>query len=84
MELSALTAISPVDGRYGSKTTELRGIFSEFGLIVVALTVSNGWLSEIPIHLHYDIRQPVQIGDAVHALFLPPYSSLVAAYEKLD
>ncbi len=47
-------------------------------------TVSNGWLSEIPIHLHYDIRQPVQIGDAVHALFLPPYSSLVAAYEKLD
>jgi murein DD-endopeptidase MepM/ murein hydrolase activator NlpD len=47
-------------------------------------TVSNSWLTEIPVHLHYDIRQPVQIGDAVHALFLPPYSSLVAAYEKLD
>ncbi len=32
MELSALTAVSPVDGRYGSKTKELRAIFSEFGL----------------------------------------------------
>ncbi|MCG7625867.1 M23 family metallopeptidase [Epibacterium sp. Ofav1-8] len=47
-------------------------------------TVSNSWLTEIPIHLHYDIRQPVQVGAEVHALFLPPYSSLVAAYEKLD
>ena len=33
MELSALTAISPVDGRYGSKVKSLRPIFSEFGLI---------------------------------------------------
>ncbi|HAS6516237.1 TPA: adenylosuccinate lyase, partial [Vibrio parahaemolyticus] len=27
MELSALTAVSPVDGRYGSKTIALREIF---------------------------------------------------------
>ena len=33
MELSALTAVSPVDGRYGSKTIALREIFSEFGLL---------------------------------------------------
>ena len=33
MELSALTAISPLDGRYGSKTQELRPIFSEYGLM---------------------------------------------------
>jgi adenylosuccinate lyase len=33
MELSGLTAVSPVDGRYGSKTKLLRSIFSEFGLI---------------------------------------------------
>ncbi|EVU08118.1 adenylosuccinate lyase, partial [Vibrio parahaemolyticus VP2007-007] len=31
MELSALTAVSPVDGRYGSKTIALREIFSEYG-----------------------------------------------------
>ena len=29
MELSALTAVSPVDGRYGEKTVALRDIFSE-------------------------------------------------------
>jgi adenylosuccinate lyase len=33
MELNKLTAISPVDGRYRSKTEQLSGYFSEFGLI---------------------------------------------------
>ena len=33
MDLSALSAVSPIDGRYGSKTAALRDVFSEFGLI---------------------------------------------------
>jgi adenylosuccinate lyase len=33
MELNSLTAISPIDGRYHSKTSELQAYFSEFGLI---------------------------------------------------
>jgi hypothetical protein len=33
MELNALTAISPIDGRYFDKTNTLSEIFSEFGLI---------------------------------------------------
>lgn len=33
MNFSSLTAISPVDGRYQSKTQELQPYFSEFGLI---------------------------------------------------
>lgn len=33
MELSSLTAVSPVDGRYGDKVSALRGIFSEYGLL---------------------------------------------------
>ncbi len=33
MQLSSLTAVSPVDGRYAGKTQALRPIFSEFGLI---------------------------------------------------
>ncbi|MBE8168141.1 MAG: adenylosuccinate lyase [Shewanella sp.] len=44
MELSALTAISPVDGRYGSKTAELREIFSEFGLTKYRVQVEINWL----------------------------------------
>ncbi|MEN9699894.1 MAG: hypothetical protein RLZZ301_1092 [Bacteroidota bacterium] len=33
MEFNALTAISPIDGRYQSKTNALQAYFSEFGLI---------------------------------------------------
>ena len=44
MDLSALTAISPVDGRYGSKTAVLRGIFSEFGLTKYRVQVEINWL----------------------------------------
>ncbi|MBW8185951.1 adenylosuccinate lyase [Shewanella nanhaiensis] len=44
MELSALTAISPVDGRYGSKTASLRGIFSEYGLTKYRVQVEINWL----------------------------------------
>lgn len=44
MELSSLTAISPVDGRYGSKSKELRDFFSEYGLIKHRVEVEVQWL----------------------------------------
>ena len=47
MQLSALTAISPVDGRYGNKVTDLRGIFSEFGLIRYRVLVEVRWLQAL-------------------------------------
>ena len=47
MELSELTAISPVDGRYGSKTTDLRSIFSEYGLIYHRSLVEVRWLQAL-------------------------------------
>jgi adenylosuccinate lyase len=47
MELSALTAISPVDGRYGSKTSVLRPIFSEYGLTKYRVTVEVRWLQKL-------------------------------------
>ena len=47
MELSALSAISPVDGRYGSKVESLRPIFSEFGLIKYRVTVEVRWLQKL-------------------------------------
>ncbi len=50
MDLSALTAVSPIDGRYGSKTTELRGIFSEFGLIKYRVQVEIRWLQRLADH----------------------------------
>jgi adenylosuccinate lyase len=44
MELSSLTAISPIDGRYGNKTKALRNLFSEFGLIRYRVLVEIRWL----------------------------------------
>ena len=50
MELSALTAISPIDGRYGSKTSALRPVFSEFGLIKARVEVEIRWLQRLAEH----------------------------------
>ncbi|MGL5372560.1 MAG: adenylosuccinate lyase, partial [Plesiomonas shigelloides] len=47
MELSALTAVSPIDGRYGDKVTALRSIFSEFGLLKFRVTVEVRWLQKL-------------------------------------
>ncbi len=47
MELNALTAISPVDGRYGARSVELRDIFSEFGLIKFRVIVEVRWLQQM-------------------------------------
>ena len=44
MTLSALTAISPIDGRYARQTEKLRPIFSELGLIHRRVRVEIQWL----------------------------------------
>ncbi len=45
--LTSLTAISPIDGRYGSKTERLRTVFSEFGLIRYRVMVEVRWLQHL-------------------------------------
>ena len=50
LPLSALTAISPIDGRYGSKTQQLRDIFSEYGLIRYRVLVEVRWLQQLSQH----------------------------------
>ncbi|WP_303908706.1 adenylosuccinate lyase [Thiohalomonas denitrificans] len=47
MELTQLTAISPIDGRYGGKTADLRPIFSEYGLIRHRVMVEVRWLQKL-------------------------------------
>jgi adenylosuccinate lyase len=47
MELSALTALSPLDGRYGRKISALRRYFSEFGLIKHRVWVELEWLKAL-------------------------------------
>ncbi len=47
MELNELTAISPVDGRYGAKTADLRACFSEYGLIRHRVLVEIRWFQAL-------------------------------------
>lgn len=74
MELTELTAISPVDGRYRNKVDEIAEYFSEFGLIKYRVMVEVEYfiaLCEIPLP---------QLKDFDRSLFKP----LRAAYRKFE
>ena len=52
MELNALTAVSPIDGRYRSKTKDLASFFSEYALIKYRVRVEIEYfitLCELPL-----------------------------------
>ena len=44
MNLTTLTALSPLDGRYSGQAEPLRAIFSEFGLMKARIKVELEWL----------------------------------------
>ena len=65
MKLDALTAISPIDGRYRNKTDKLAGYFSEYALIRYRVRVEIEYfiaLCELPLP---------QLADFDHSLFEP-------------
>ena len=65
MDLSLLTAISPIDGRYRSKTEPLAEYFSEYALIRYRIRVEIEYfitLCELPLP---------QLADFDHSLFEP-------------
>jgi adenylosuccinate lyase len=47
MDLTTLTALAPIDGRYADKVNDLRKIFSEFGLIRYRTIVELRWLQAL-------------------------------------
>lgn len=52
MSLSTLTAISPIDGRYYTKTCSLGNYFSEYALIYYRLLVEIRWLESLAQNPH--------------------------------
>lgn len=52
MTFNNLTSISPIDGRYSDKTSSLKAIFSEFGLIKYRLLVEVRWLEAMSNNPH--------------------------------
>ena len=88
MELSPLTALSPVDGRYYKTTsTRLRQLFSEFGLIHHRLEVEVAWL--LALSDHAGIPEVPSLSDAAKerlqslvAEFSPDQAQQVKDIEK--
>jgi len=78
MDLSALTAVSPIDGRYGSKTSSLRSIFSEYGLIKSRVTVEVRWLQALANHAQ--ITELPAFSDSANALL----NNLVSDFSSAD
>jgi adenylosuccinate lyase len=66
MDLTSLTAVSPVDGRYGRKTENLRPIFSEFGLIRHRVLVEVRWLQALAAHA--DIAEVSALSDHANSI----------------
>ncbi len=64
MDLSELTAVSPIDGRYGSKTALLREFFSEYGLIKHRVLVEVRWLQCLAAHA--DIAEVPKLSKAAN------------------
>ena len=60
--LDSLTALSPLDGRYASKTGALRPIFSEYGLMHRRVAVEIAWL--------------IALSDETGIAELPPFSAV--------
>ncbi|MEZ5513535.1 MAG: adenylosuccinate lyase [Steroidobacteraceae bacterium] len=65
MDLDSLTALSPVDGRYGRAVDTLRDHLSESGLIRERIRVEAAWLLALTSEVPQILREP--LSPAVHA-----------------
>ena len=57
MTLTPLTALSPLDGRYGGKVEALRAHFSEFGLIRNRVRVEVAWLKALAAETQVELDE---------------------------
>ena len=87
MDLSLLTAISPIDGRYRGKTDALAGYFSEFALIRYRVRVEIEYfitLCELPLpqleHFDHSFFEPLR---DIYRNFTPADAQRVKDIEKV-
>ncbi|MDQ4146507.1 MAG: adenylosuccinate lyase [Pseudomonadota bacterium] len=78
MEFSALTALSPVDGRYAEKTQRLRPIFSEYGLIRHRVQVEARWL--LALSRCNAIAEAPPLSSAAQAML----TEIAAEFDEID
>ena len=83
----SITAISPLDGRYESKVSELQDAFSEFSLVRARVTVEVLWLKAlcaepgIPECRALSVDETAQL-DAILANFTPEEAEKVKTIER--
>jgi len=75
MQLSSLTAVSSVDGRYAGRTAGLREIFSEYGLIRYRVIVEIRWFQALAASP--DIAQVAALSDAANEYL----NSLISGFD---
>lgn len=78
LPLNSLTALSPLDGRYQSKTAELRPLFSEYGLIRHRVLVEIRWL--LALGEHKKIREVPPFAPAAKKLL----DGIIPAFSESD
>jgi murein DD-endopeptidase MepM/ murein hydrolase activator NlpD len=49
----------------------------------IGLVSNNMGSTRTSIHLHFDIKQTIKVGNRSKSVFVPPYTSLVDAYKRL-
>lgn len=87
MSSSTLTAISPIDGRYASKTQDLSSVFSEFGLMHARIEVEVRWLQSLSNHANIEqvptlSNQANEFLDALVANFTPEEGEKIKQIER--
>jgi adenylosuccinate lyase len=87
LALDALTAVSPLDGRYARHTADLRHSVSEFGLIRLRTLVEVRWLQQMAAAAEITELAPLdaaeqQFLEALVTDFTPEHAARVKAIEQ--
>jgi adenylosuccinate lyase len=82
-DLSPLTAVSPLDGRYADKTAALRGVASEWALIRYRLRIEVAWLRCLCARSELEVPRPLSgAADAMLERLVTDFSEVDAQRVK--
>jgi adenylosuccinate lyase len=86
LEPAALTALSPVDGRYRKGADALRGVLSESGLIRERVRIEAAWLLSLVESVPQLLQQPLPDGvrQLAASLALEPGDDAPAAVKAIE
>ncbi|MGB4922632.1 MAG: lyase family protein, partial [Candidatus Nitrotoga sp.] len=78
MTLTTLTALSPLDGRYHSRTNSLRTYYSEFGLIRYRVLIEIEWLKALSLEAGIPEIEPFSVATLAY------FDQLIGQFSEAD